>query len=323
MILIISSPEDVSTNDVIHWMRYLSIPYLRVQKDDVIEVQNILIENGKWKYDLIINGKRICSANIKAVWYRRSFLYLKQEPITFPQDENIQSVLNRQMLDELGVTQNFLLSLLETRSLNSQRHIHINKPEVLILCAKYGIKTPTTLITTSKEELKAFKDKHGSIITKNIAPGAFLQMKEFILRSSTTLVTDQVISEMPAKFMVSLFQETIEKSFEIRSFYLDGEFYSSAIFSQNDEQTKVDFRNYNFDKPNRTPPFLLPKSLMNSLDQLMRELKLNSGSIDLLVTPEGEYIFLEVNPVGQFAQVSTPCNYNLEKKVATYLNTRT
>lgn len=321
MILIISSPEDVSTNDVIHWLRYLNISFLRIYQHDLTEIEQITIDNGVWSYTLIINGRKVSSNDIKSVWYRRSFLYLKQLPVLFPEDESIQGVLNRQMIDELGVTQDFLLSLFETKSLNSQRHISINKPEVLAKCAKLGIKTPPTLITTSKTEVQEFKVKYNSIISKNIAPGAFLQMKEFTLRSNTMLVTDEHISEMPDRFMVSLFQEAVEKSFEVRSFYLDGEFFSTAIFSQNDEQTKIDFRNYNFEKPNRTPPFELPYELRASLDKLMKELNLNSGSIDLMVTENGDYVFLEVNPVGQFAQVSTPCNYNLEKKVALYLNT--
>jgi hypothetical protein len=37
------------------------------------------------------------------------------------------------------------------------------------------------------------------------------------------------------------------------------------------------------------------------------------------MTKKGEYVFLEVNPIGQFGMVSAPCNYNLEKKIAQYL----
>ena len=48
----------------------------------------------------------------------------------------------------------------------------------------------------------------------------------------------------------------------------------------------------------------------------MRKLKLDSGSIDIIVTNKGEYVFLEVNPVGHFTQVSSPCNYYLEKEIA-------
>jgi D-alanine-D-alanine ligase-like ATP-grasp enzyme len=48
----------------------------------------------------------------------------------------------------------------------------------------------------------------------------------------------------------------------------------------------------------------------------MQKLKLNTGSIDMIYTNDSKFIFLEVNPVGQFGMVSKPCNYNLEKKIA-------
>jgi len=33
----------------------------------------------------------------------------------------------------------------------------------------------------------------------------------------------------------------------------------------------------------------------------------------------GDFIFLEINPVGQFGMTSIPCNYFLEKKIAEHL----
>ncbi len=51
----------------------------------------------------------------------------------------------------------------------------------------------------------------------------------------------------------------------------------------------------------------------------MDKLDLNCGSIDMIVNTKNEFIFLEVNPVGQFGMVSEPCNYFLEKKVAEFL----
>ena len=52
----------------------------------------------------------------------------------------------------------------------------------------------------------------------------------------------------------------------------------------------------------------------------MQKLDMNSGSIDMVVTKDKRYVFLEVNPIGQFKQVSYPCNYYLEKEVAKYLS---
>lgn len=51
----------------------------------------------------------------------------------------------------------------------------------------------------------------------------------------------------------------------------------------------------------------------------MKLMDLNTGSIDMIKNKNNEYIFLEVNPVGQFSMVSYPCNYYIEEKIASYL----
>ena len=39
----------------------------------------------------------------------------------------------------------------------------------------------------------------------------------------------------------------------------------------------------------------------------------------MIQSDKNELVFLEINPVGQFGMVSSPCNYYLEKKVASKL----
>jgi D-alanine-D-alanine ligase-like ATP-grasp enzyme len=50
----------------------------------------------------------------------------------------------------------------------------------------------------------------------------------------------------------------------------------------------------------------------------MDKTNMKSGSIDILVGKDKRYYFLEVNPIGQFYQVSYPCNFYLEKRIAKY-----
>ena len=102
---------------------------------------------------------------------------------------------------------------------------------------------------------------------------------------------------------------------------MGGEIYSMAILSQLDPQTSIDFRNYNMTKPNRTVPFKLPTQVESKLIELMTALSQQTGSIDMVVTDEKEFVFLEVNPVGQYGMVSYPCNYDLNVKMAEYLVT--
>ena len=92
-----------------------------------------------------------------------------------------------------------------------------------------------------------------------------------------------------------------------------------AIFSQKDKQTEVDFRNYNWDVPNRTVPYKLPDEVKNKIVLFMKEFDIETGSIDMIKSKKGDYVFLEVNPIGQFGMTSYPCNYYLEKKISEQL----
>ena len=121
---------------------------------------------------------------------------------------------------------------------------------------------------------------------------------------------------MPDVFFPTLFQKNIEKEYEIRTFYLQGRFYSSAIFSQKDPTTSIDFRNYNKSFPNRMVPYRIPEALELQVEQLMQELDLDTGSIDFIKGVDGKFYFLEVNPVGQYGFVDVPCNYNINKIIA-------
>ena len=99
-------------------------------------------------------------------------------------------------------------------------------------------------------------------------------------------------------------------------YYLDENFYSMAIISQSHQQTATDFRKYLTEKPNRSLRFQLPKVIENKLKILMDKVELETGSIDMILTKSGEYVFLEVNPIGQFGMTSYPCNYHLERQIA-------
>ena len=184
-----------------------------------------------------------------------------------------------------------------------------------MLYFNYLVKCETS-VTNSKKELEEFRERVGSVITKGIHESLHFSDDDCFYSVYTEEIDNDNIDQLSEYFYPSLFQSKLEKEYEIRSFYIDGEFYSMAIFSQSDETTKVDFRKYNEKKPNRNVPFKLPNEISLKLKLFMHEMDLSSGSIDLVYTISNEFIFLEVNPVGQFAMTSEPCNYYLEKTIA-------
>jgi len=317
MILIISSIDDLSTNEVIDWLDFYSAPYMRICSTDTIFIKKLVLSDEEPQLVFSIDNEIIDWKNIKAVWYRRSFLNLSSFTIKSDLSTNIDFQINAQMKHELQILKDAFWNILQTKSINTEAGNKLNKLLVLDACRLVGIKIPKTIITSSKKDLRTFFDEvRGGLITKNYSPGLFISDDEGYFSTETRELNLEMLNSLNDCFAPILAQKNIEKAFELRIFYLLGECYSSAIFSQNDDKTKTDFRNYNWEKPNRTPPYSLPVELRNKIIQLMKIVELNSGSIDILVDTKGDYFFLEINPVGQFKQVSLPCNYQLEKKIA-------
>jgi len=60
----------------------------------------------------------------------------------------------------------------------------------------------------------------------------------------------------------------------------------------------------------------LSEDLKEKIILLMKILDLNTGSIDLIKSTDEKIYFLEINPIGQYGMVSSPCNYYLDKLIA-------
>ena len=198
----------------------------------------------------------------------------------------------------------------------------LNKLLVLRAAREIGFLTPKTFVTNHAEGLQRVTAQAPDLITKAISEAVYLFDKsesETGYFWYTEQVTEKLLASGPDRISPSLLQEHIRKAFELRVFYLIDECHSMAILSQTDPQTQVDFRKYNDRKPNRMIPFRLPEEIDHKIKRLFSILNLNTGSVDLIVDTDGNFYFLEINPVGLFSMVSAPCNYLLEKKIAVRL----
>lgn len=311
MVLIISNTKDTSTYKVIEWLEYYNCKWFRINEEDVVSIQFDVDD-----MSFLLDGVKLKLSEIKSVWYRRGFINnhlfkrIKLKPNSHPYD--INNFLNR----EHGHLKEYIYFLLsKKKSLNLYTRSEVNKLIVVDLASEYGIEVPKSFILDSFDNLLKIKRK---LITKTISgnPTVFYENSLGVLYTTEVSLHESTTDS----FSPSLFQEFIEKKYELRIFYLDGNFYSMAIFSQEDDQTKIDFRKYNMIKPNRNVPFLLPKNIKEKLKKLMKRINLNCGSIDMIYSKQNQFVFLEVNPIGQFGMVSFPCNYKLEQKVAKFLS---
>lgn len=313
--VIISNRSDISTNDVIDWIEYLDKSYIRFNGENFVDGSeiNLVLNNDEFNFSLADWKKK--GAKNDNIWFRRFFPYDYYEHIKNGLKENKADILTN-VFGEINTVFNFVLT--QNTDEKHKRVRKINKLESLFKAKECGVRIPDTLVTTSKAKLVAFFKKHKKLIVKPLSDSlSFNYEKRKISAAVYTKAIDlNLLDQIEETFFVSLFQELLEKKYEIRSFYFNDKFYSMAIFSQNNSKTKVDFRHYDNLNPNRNVPYKLPKEVEEKLRKLMNKLKLDTGSIDLVRTNDNEFVFLEVNPAGQFGMVSIPCNYKLEKIIA-------
>ncbi len=329
MIIIFSTENEISTSDVIWWLKYYKEDVIRINSDDD-NFKFLLIDDNGIYFKNTITNKVYNLLEAKSCWWRRTGISMRNFLFDKPKEEFIVDGLDLSTLikggksllksEGLSLKEYILSRVYENCKINigSPWRYGLNKLEVLDIAKKYGIKTPKYEIISNLNQIipSTIDDR---FITKSIAEGIYEVIDNNSFYSYTELYEKKDFVKTDIDIFPSLIMNAIDKKMEIRSFYLDGCFYSMAIMSQSISQTSVDFRKYSDIKPNKYETYKLPNAIEKKMEKVFKHLNLNCGSVDLIVNKENEYVFLEINPVGQYAMTSLPCNYNLDKIIAKYL----
>ena len=309
---ILSNENDFSAEEVIDWLLYYNADFCRINESDIITnnlLEIALIETDDIKILSKFNHTFDFS-KIDFFWNRKwgSDIVINETDYADCEQKTITNLNN-----EIVSIRDFILE-----SLNDSKKIFgycpknsLNKLYQLSIAKKFGLRIPQTIITNSKKSIK-FK----AFITKPINSCISFYRQKKVFTTYTSEIKKQVLK---SSFFASLVQEKIEKEYEIRTFFIDNEFYSMAILSQLETKTSIDFRRRGKNSNLRFLPYKLPIDIEEKLIKLMNALQLKTGSIDIVKSTGNEYVFLEVNPSGQYGMTSEPCNYYLDKKIAKHL----
>lgn len=251
----------------------------------------------KWKFTITSGEDILHSREIKSIWYRRPYqnwTYGIQDP------------------KQKGFAEKELKSFLEDMWLGLQEDCFwVNHPyhqertmkkmTQLRLAHELGFKTPDTLVTNTPDEAKAFWERHNrKIIYKTLDQG-YIDYGEIGFEIQTCLVEQKHIDILNLITITpSLFQEYIEKDYELRVTVIGDKMFPVKIDSQAFEETRVDFRHPDFVSKLHYEPTVLPRHIENACFKMMDRLRLVYGAFDFAVTKDQTYVFFEVNPHGQW-----------------------
>ena len=192
------------------------------------------------------------------------------------------------------------------------------KVQQLSLASKLGLHIPKTLITNSSDDFLCFYEEcHGQVIYKLLGFPLYEVEEGAVASTFTSLVTPDMLKETHRiKATAHLFQEFQPKICDIRVIIIGEQIFAISIYPLS-EETRIDFR-----RDYRALYYAihrLPDSIQQPLLELVHQYNLLYAAIDLLYTLEHEYIFLELNPVGQLGWLEKPTSLPLFQTLAQLL----
>ncbi|MFI6518134.1 RimK family alpha-L-glutamate ligase [Spirillospora sp. NPDC050679] len=161
-----------------------------------------------------------------------------------------------------------------------------NKVVQLRAAHELGLRIPETLISQSPERIRDFCRAH---------PGAIVKAVRGVMQApaATTTVGEELLADEAAlRVCPAIYQELVPGRRHVRA-QVFGDRVLAALLESDD----LDWR------PNLDIPAVehhLPDQVQDALRAVLKRLDLTMGVFDLKLTDEGEYVWLEVNPQGQW-----------------------
>ncbi len=169
---------------------------------------------------------------------------------------------------------------------------------------------PQTLVTSSPHEVRQFLREHERVIFKALFG------TDQVWRPTQELTEELVTKLDHVALCPVVFQEYIPAGEDYRVVLID-EFVQAVAFDTMNSQYPLDV---SMDPATRCRADVIPASLVSALREFMSRCGLRYGAFDLRRKPDGEFVFLEINPAGQFLYLDLRAKTNVSKAMANVLS---
>ncbi|MDV4027574.1 hypothetical protein CMT46_03755 [Elizabethkingia anophelis] len=286
MILIITHKEDYTVDYIVNILNERKIDYYRFNCEDIFK-SKFIVSN-----DLLpkIHGK----SNFKSVWFRRTKL---------PDLSVIPFHERNYLLNEFDSLLKNLFALIDAKWISEPYQIYKaeNKLYQLKLAKEIGFNVPNTIVTNSHREIKDFYNQNScQIIVKPLSQSIINNENNSLEHIFTNLIDKNHIENL-SNFDITpcIFQQYVEKDFELRITVVGEKIFVAGVNSQTDEVAKIDWRKGEL----KFYASEIPANISSMCIELVKKLDLKFGAIDIIKDKKGNFVFLEINPNGQWVWI--------------------
>jgi ATP-grasp ribosomal peptide maturase len=247
-----------------------------------------------WAGALSTTARRAALGDVRAVWYR--------SPTAFQLGEGLSGPERRHAAFEAKFGLGGVLWSMSVLWVNHPaRQADLYKPTQLAVARTCGLTPPRTVVTNQSDAVRRFaRHVDGPIIVK---PLGFASIPEGGQRHPlwTHVLTDDELDDLRGvEATAHLFQQFIDKAYEVRLSVVGSRMFAAAIHSGS-KAARVDFRS---DYAALTYTVTeVPARIATGVELFMRHFGLTFGAFDFAIDRSGHWWFLECNPGGQYSFV--------------------
>lgn len=309
-VLILTRRTDATADLVVRELDRRQVPVVRMDPADLLKdgqlTAHIDGSTRQWVGELTnADGRTVPLEEVSSIYWRR--------PTPIVDETADVSMLFAQRETEaafMGVLWSLEATWLNDPHDNRRANSKLLQLRLAALC---GLDIPSSLVTDQASAARPFAAQQ-DIVYKHIgnSPPLFVEGKPAAIY--TTVVKAEDINDS-VSVASHLFQQRIRKTFEVRLTVVGTKMFAGRI-NWHSEAASVDFR---ADYANLTYENIdIPPEVKAGVSRLMSSLNLLYGALDFVVD-EDKWVFLEVNPNGQWAWIAAETNAPVTSAIADLL----
>ncbi|MGE4349851.1 MAG: MvdC/MvdD family ATP grasp protein [Candidatus Berkiella sp.] len=231
---------------------------------------------------------------IEVVWFRRPAYPLIPKNIP-KQDKSFILDESRMNIKSMWFTLEKTATWINPLASNQRANIKVCQ---LQEATRSGMTIPETLVTNDRNEIIDFiiKNRKTGTIYKTFLPGCWEEDNKKFNCQTTAITVDMIPPQSLMKLTPGIYQKRIPKEFEVRATFFGDHYIAVKIYNTEELDWRLSSLSSNF----TISPIKLPSLVEKQCLQLMQQLGIVFGCFDFIVTSSEEYVFLEVNEMGQF-----------------------
>lgn len=267
--------------------------------------------NDRAAHIVTYEGARLDADEVRAVWARKLWTPRMGEDL----DARFREMCVR---ESVAAFEGFLDALHGARWVNDLQRERAaeNKQRQLRVAAAAGLRVPRTLVTNDPAAARQFfEETEGRMVAKLLRPLTVSMNADTDFVYTSRVSAADLADAESLRHSPMVFQELIPKARELRVAWVNGEAFAGALDASGTSRGQTDWR--------RAAPeecswetAELPAEVAGGLRSLMSELGLVFGAVDLIHTPDGEHVFLEVNPAGEWGMLERDLGLPISDAIA-------